>query len=138
MERVTWKSDNFESDGVLVYPPGFDPARKYPLVLLIHGGSYQRGDRTQLRGYGIALGRAGYTCLACEYRLASESQWPAQIDDVQAVPTLVGHARLIPSTPAHCSLPSVTKCDGPVRNVNSSTYYRARHILPARALTSDH
>src|SRR5258706_15102357 len=38
MERVTWKSDNFESDGVLVYPPNFDPARKYPLVLLIHGG----------------------------------------------------------------------------------------------------
>lgn len=38
MERVTWKSDAFESDGVLLYPPGFDPARKYPLVLLIHGG----------------------------------------------------------------------------------------------------
>ena len=27
-------------------------------------------------------GRAGYTCLACEYRLAGESLWPAQIDDV--------------------------------------------------------
>ncbi len=38
MERVTWKSDAFESDGVLVYPPNFDPARKFPLVLLIHGG----------------------------------------------------------------------------------------------------
>ena len=38
MERVTWKSEAFESDGVLVYPPAFDPSRKYPLVLLIHGG----------------------------------------------------------------------------------------------------
>ena len=51
-------------------------------VLLVHGGSFTHGDRTQLRGYGILLGRIGYTCLACEYRLAPASKWPAQIDDV--------------------------------------------------------
>jgi dipeptidyl aminopeptidase/acylaminoacyl peptidase len=38
MERVTWKSDAFEADGVVMYPPQFDPGRKYPLVLVIHGG----------------------------------------------------------------------------------------------------
>ncbi|HEU5219120.1 MAG TPA: S9 family peptidase, partial [Gemmatimonadales bacterium] len=38
LERMTWKSDAFESDGVVAYPPGFSPERKYPLVLLIHGG----------------------------------------------------------------------------------------------------
>jgi len=53
-------------------------------LVLIHGGSYVRGGRTQLRGYGIFLGRLGYTSLACEYRLAGEAQWPAQIDDVHA------------------------------------------------------
>jgi acetyl esterase/lipase len=52
-------------------------------VLLIHGGAWQRGDRTQLRGYGILLGRAGYTCVACEYRLAPDAKWPAQIEDVR-------------------------------------------------------
>ncbi len=62
-----------------VYRP---PAPNGGGVLLIHGGSYQRGDRTQLRGYAIALGRAGYTSIACEYRLAGEATWPAQIDDV--------------------------------------------------------
>jgi acetyl esterase/lipase len=51
-------------------------------VLLIHGGGFINGDRRQLGGYGIALGRTGYTCLACEYRLAGEAKWPAQIDDV--------------------------------------------------------
>jgi acetyl esterase/lipase len=51
-------------------------------VLLIFGGAFVQGDRTQLRGYAIALGRAGYTSLACDYRLAGESKWPAQIDDV--------------------------------------------------------
>jgi dipeptidyl aminopeptidase/acylaminoacyl peptidase len=38
-ERVEWNGpDGFHEDGVVVYPPDFDPARRYPLVLLIHGG----------------------------------------------------------------------------------------------------
>jgi acetyl esterase/lipase len=53
-------------------------------VLLVHGGGWARGDRAQLRGYGILLGRIGYTCVACEYRLSGEAQWPAQIHDVKA------------------------------------------------------
>jgi acetyl esterase/lipase len=53
-------------------------------VLLVFGGAFVQGDRTQLGGYAIALGRAGYTSLACDYRLAGESKWPAQIDDVLA------------------------------------------------------
>lgn len=50
-------------------------------VLLIFGGAFVQGDRTQLRGYAVALGRAGYTSLACDYRLAGEAKWPAQVDD---------------------------------------------------------
>ena len=38
LERVTWKADSFTADGVVAYPPGFSAERKYPLVLLIHGG----------------------------------------------------------------------------------------------------
>lgn len=38
LERVTWKTDAFEADGVLAYPPDFSPTKKYPLVLVIHGG----------------------------------------------------------------------------------------------------
>ncbi len=52
-------------------------------VLLIHGGSFVHGDRRQLAGYGIALAQEGFTCMACEYRLATEAKWPAQLDDVQ-------------------------------------------------------
>jgi dipeptidyl aminopeptidase/acylaminoacyl peptidase len=37
-ERVTWRNDGFDEDGVLVLPPDFDPAHVYPLVLNIHGG----------------------------------------------------------------------------------------------------
>jgi dipeptidyl aminopeptidase/acylaminoacyl peptidase len=38
-EEFRWKGPNgFQEDGVVVYPPGFEPQRKYPLVLAIHGG----------------------------------------------------------------------------------------------------
>jgi acetyl esterase/lipase len=53
-------------------------------LLLVHGGGWVQGDRSQLRGYGILLGRIGYTCVTCEYRLAPASKWPAQIHDVKA------------------------------------------------------
>jgi acetyl esterase/lipase len=51
-------------------------------VLLIYGGGFVQGDRRQQAGYGISLGRAGYTSLACDYRLAGEALWPAALDDV--------------------------------------------------------
>ena len=39
VERVTWKTaDGYEADGTITLPPGFSPARTYPLVLVIHGG----------------------------------------------------------------------------------------------------
>ncbi len=53
-------------------------------ILLIHGGGWVQGDRLQLRGYGVLLGRLGYTSVACEYRLSGEAKWPAQIHDVKA------------------------------------------------------
>jgi len=35
---ITWQSDGFTHNGTLTYPPDFDASRKYPLVLVIHGG----------------------------------------------------------------------------------------------------
>lgn len=61
-------------------------------VLLLHGGSWQRGDRSQLRGYGIQLGREGFMCVASSYRLTTASPWPAQIQDVNAAIDFM-HAR---------------------------------------------
>jgi dipeptidyl aminopeptidase/acylaminoacyl peptidase len=39
MERLTWKApDGLSIEGWLQYPPNFDPAKKYPVALEIHGG----------------------------------------------------------------------------------------------------
>jgi dipeptidyl aminopeptidase/acylaminoacyl peptidase len=38
-ESIEWNGpDGFREDGVLVYPVGYQQGRKYPLVLVIHGG----------------------------------------------------------------------------------------------------
>lgn len=63
-------------------PP--DDATDRAAVLIIHGGGWQNGDRSQLKGYGIQLARFGFLCVCSEYRLSGESVWPAQIHDVKA------------------------------------------------------
>ncbi len=67
----------------LYLPPGDESRRG--AVLLVHGGGWRHGDKNQLRGYGLRLGRSGYLCVATEYRLVGESPWPAQVHDVKAV-----------------------------------------------------
>lgn len=40
VESFSWKNEGLPLDGVLTLPPNFDPSRKYPLVLNIHGGPW--------------------------------------------------------------------------------------------------
>ncbi len=35
---IDWRNDGFHEDGVLTYPAQFERSKRYPLVLLIHGG----------------------------------------------------------------------------------------------------
>jgi dipeptidyl aminopeptidase/acylaminoacyl peptidase len=38
-KRIAWKAaDGLDIEGLLTYPVGYDSAKKYPLVLIIHGG----------------------------------------------------------------------------------------------------
>jgi acetyl esterase/lipase len=66
----------------IYHPPNTATSR--PGLLLIHGGGWRTGDRSQLRYYGIQLARYGFVGVACEYRLTGEALWPAQIQDVKA------------------------------------------------------
>ena len=44
-EPIRWRgADDFDMDGILTFPPGYQPSRPYPLVLFIHGGP--RGTST--------------------------------------------------------------------------------------------
>lgn len=51
LEEIWYPSskDNRRIQGWILYPPGFDPSRKYPLILEIHGGPFANyGDRFDL------------------------------------------------------------------------------------------
>ncbi len=37
-KSLHWKSDGFAVQGWLIYPRDFDPAKKYPMVVSVHGG----------------------------------------------------------------------------------------------------
>ena len=37
-KSISWKNDGHEVQGWLLYPSGFDPAKKYPMVVNVHGG----------------------------------------------------------------------------------------------------
>src|SRR5207237_155859 len=38
VESVSWKSDQYDVQGWLVFPLHYEPAKKYPLVVEVHGG----------------------------------------------------------------------------------------------------
>ena len=61
-----------------------DGQQNRPAVLLLHGGGWRDGDKTQLKYYGIQLARYGYLCVCSEYRLSGEAIWPAQLHDAKA------------------------------------------------------
>ena len=37
-KSVTWKNEGFDVQGWLVYPQPYDPAKRYPMVVSVHGG----------------------------------------------------------------------------------------------------
>ena len=64
VEEIWWKSskDSLPIQGWIIKPPGFDPSRKYPMILEIHGGPFANyGDRFDEEKQLMAA--AGYVVL---------------------------------------------------------------------------
>lgn len=60
-------------------------AGKLPLVVFIHGGGWQKGDRRSGLGMLAPLVASGrYAGASIGYRLTDEARWPAQIHDCKA------------------------------------------------------
>lgn len=56
---------------------------KYPTVIVIYGGAWQRGSPSQDGEFSRYLAARGYTIIAIAYRHAPEHRFPAQLEDVQ-------------------------------------------------------
>jgi dipeptidyl aminopeptidase/acylaminoacyl peptidase len=65
--NVRWRSDRYNVQGFLIFPRQFDPTRRYPLVVHVHGGP-SSAYRAEFPGEGsstdlAALSQAGYFVL---------------------------------------------------------------------------
>ncbi|MEX1008428.1 MAG: alpha/beta hydrolase [Acidimicrobiia bacterium] len=57
---------------------------KRPVILLVHGGAWQSGDKSDFTGDGMRLAELGYVAFSLNYRLAPLHPYPAAVDDVKA------------------------------------------------------
>jgi acetyl esterase/lipase len=70
----------------LYSPPATDSGSPAPVVVYVHGGGWQRGDKSNISGRRSVveeLTARGYLVAAIDYRLAPQYEWPAQIEDVK-------------------------------------------------------
>ena len=55
----------------------------FPVVLLVHGGSWQHGGRGNMSRIAAALAGHGYAAFSVDYRLAPRYRHPAQLEDLE-------------------------------------------------------
>ncbi|MDP5201359.1 alpha/beta hydrolase [Flavobacterium sp. DG2-3] len=57
--------------------------KKNPAVILIHGGGWRSGNKSQMQFIGKEIATKGYSCFAIEYRLSLEAKYPEGVIDVK-------------------------------------------------------
>jgi len=72
-----------------LYMDGFYPTKTgtvpKPAILIIHGGGWRTGNRTQHYPLAQRLAALGYICYTPEYRLSTEALYPAAVYDLKSV-----------------------------------------------------
>lgn len=88
VEPISWQSEGFDEDGVLTYPPSYDAAKTYPLVLVIHGGP-NSASITSFNAMNQILAARGIIVFNPNYRGSDnlgERYWHAIFNDAGAGP----------------------------------------------------
>ncbi|HTU69258.1 MAG TPA: S9 family peptidase [Candidatus Baltobacteraceae bacterium] len=67
VHAIDWHNDGYAEDGVVTLPPQYDPAKAYPLVLVIHGGP-NSASITAFNGFNQVLAARGYVVFNPNYR----------------------------------------------------------------------
>lgn len=76
-----------------------------PLLVVVHGGSWQGGDKSEMPALSRYLAGRGYAVAAVNYRLAPQWQFPAAPDDVRtAIGYLKDHAAELGIDPTRIAL----------------------------------
>jgi acetyl esterase/lipase len=90
--------------GLDLYQPACT-AGAAPVVVLVHGGGWRSGERTNLAAMAIGLARRGYAAATVTYRLSGQARYPAAVNDVrEAVRWLRAHAHEHAIDPARIAI----------------------------------
>lgn len=68
-----------------VYRPVSGKGRELPVIVVVHGGGWVYGDKELYRFYAMSLAQRGFAVVCCNYRLAPEHPFPAQLEDLCGV-----------------------------------------------------
>ena len=91
---VNYAGDTSAAHLLDLYLPKKTSDKPRPLIVFIHGGGWQQGDKTEIVGLLFALIQDGsFAGASINYRLSGEAKWPAQIHDCKgALRWLRAHA----------------------------------------------
>ncbi|WP_338839941.1 alpha/beta hydrolase [Flavobacterium ginsenosidimutans] len=75
---------NQEQDRILHFDAFINTKKKKnPAVILIHGGGWRSGNKSQMQFIGKEIAAKGYSCFSIEYRLSLEAKYPTGVIDVK-------------------------------------------------------
>ncbi len=60
-----------------------DRTQSYPAVMLVHGGGWRSGDKSQQIPMAQEIAASGFVTVTVEYRLSPEAKYPAAILDIK-------------------------------------------------------
>lgn len=81
------------------------PDGGWPVVVLVHGGGWARGDRTSFHWVAQHMVNHGLAAISCSYRVAQEAPFPACYDDlVNLLRWLRHNASSLGLVSEHCAL----------------------------------
>jgi acetyl esterase/lipase len=64
----------------LYVPPG-EADRRYPALVVIHGGCFESLDKSWARSFAGDIASHGIVVMAINYREAPQTKWPGQLED---------------------------------------------------------
>ena len=74
----------------IYFPPSGGP---WPALVYVHGGSWMRGDKSEVTGFVDQMRLHGYLVVSINYRLSPVGRFPDMIEDVKcAIRSLRAHA----------------------------------------------
>lgn len=66
-----------------IFYPSAEQRCNHVAIIIIHGGGWRTGNRTQHHALAQQLAARGYTCFTPEYRLSTEALFPAAVYDLK-------------------------------------------------------